>query len=69
MLASGAEVDDGLVFKKANTMITTHPHPDNFELPQWLVATLQTAGWAVYLGALAVLGSFGVVAGLALASA
>lgn len=50
-------------------MITTHSQPDNFELPHWFVTTLQTAGWAVYLGALAVLGSFGVVAGLALASA
>lgn len=50
-------------------MITTHPHPDNFELPNWLVATLRTAGWAVYVGALAVLGSFAMVAGLALASA
>lgn len=49
-------------------MITTHPHPDDFELPHWLVATLQTAGWAVYLGALAVLGSFALVAGLALAN-
>lgn len=50
-------------------MMTTHTHPEHFDLPHWLVATLQTAGWAVYLGALTVLGSFGVVAGLALVSA
>lgn len=53
-------------------MITTHPHPghpEHFDLPHWLVSALQTAGWAVYLGSLAVLGSFAMVAGLALVSA
>lgn len=49
-------------------MITTHPDTDPFDLPQWLVRTLQTAGWALYIGSLAVLGSFAMVAGLALAS-
>ncbi len=50
-------------------MITTHPHSEHVDLPHWLVSTLQTAGWVVYLGALAVLGSFAMVAGLALVSA
>ena len=31
------------------------------ELPRWMVATLETTGWAIYLGALGVLGSFGLV--------
>jgi hypothetical protein len=69
MLAAEAKVDHDVVFNEAHTMITSHTHPEHVDLPDWLVATLQTAGWAVYLGALTVLGSFGVVAGLALVTA
>jgi hypothetical protein len=50
-------------------MIAAHPHPLYHanaatpapELPGWMVKTLETTGWAIYIGALGVLGSFGLI--------
>ncbi|MES2423496.1 MAG: hypothetical protein V4562_03645 [Pseudomonadota bacterium] len=58
-------------------MITAHPYPLHYtdaaapapELPRWMVKTLETTGWAIYIGALGVLGSFGLVVCRALLSA
>ena len=48
-------------------MIAAHPHDLHHaaapapELPRWMVKALETTGWAIYLGSLGVLGSFGLV--------